>query len=398
MTYLTDHFPIFWQRAEGAWVEDVDGNRYLDFTGAFAVASLGHGAPAVRQALQNQADQLWHGMGDVHPTEAKVRLLQRLAELAPGNLSVTLLANSGFEAVEAALKTARLATGHPGVIAFQGAYHGLGYGTLEVTDREYFRAPFRDQLGGFSVHLPYGALEPVETFLRSKQETPRGPVGAMIVEPAQGRGGVLLPPPDFLPGLKDLASRFGLLLIADEIFTGWGRTGRRFGVDHFGVVPDLLCVGKAMANGFPISACMGSPEVMSSWGKSTGEALHTSTFLGNPLGCAMALASLEILEREHLAERAAQRGAAWLAELKALERLPAVQEVRGIGLMVGIELSAADSAQAFRIVQTCLQRGLILLAGGPHHNVLTLTPPLTISEDEIKVGTKILEEALVHGT
>ena len=410
VTFISEDFPVFWESARGSWVTDVDGNRFLDLTGAFAVASLGHNPPSLREAIEKQIKKLWHGMGDVHPNAVKVDLLEALKDLAPGALSRSILSSSGAEAVESALKTARLATGRPGVIAFEGGYHGMSYGALTVTDRDDFKNPFSGQLGSWAVHSPYPdslhgiaedrCLESLDRFLKSSAGL-EAPIGALLVEPMQGRGGVRIPKPFFLQGLRDIARRYDLMLIADEIFTGLGRTGRMFGVDHSSVVPDLLCVGKALTNGFPLSARIGTPQAMNAWPASDGEAIHTSTFLGNPLGCAMALASLRDLRARRLARRAAKAGDAWKRELQqALGGHPSVAEVRGIGLMIGIELVkdkptlAPDSELAGRVVTGCLQKGLILLSGGIHRNVLTLTPPLTITEREMAGATTILAEVL----
>jgi 4-aminobutyrate aminotransferase-like enzyme len=405
ITYYSKTSPIFWASAKGARVRDVGGRRYIDLTSAFGVASLGHGAAAVERALHRQSRRLWHGMGDVHPTAAKVELLERLARVAPGNLGVTILASSGAEAVEAALKTARLATGKPGLIVFDGAYHGLSYGTLGLTDRPEFSVPFQDQMTAIAVRMPFPdplrgpteeeCLEKLEKHLKDIRD-----MGAILVEPVQGRGGIRVASPLFLRSLRDLTRRFGLLLIADEIMTGFGRTGRMFAVDHAGVVPDLLCVGKALANGFPLSACIGTRAVMKAWPPSDGEAIHTSTFLGNPLGCAMASAAIQELEKRGLASRAAPLGRWWRGELEsALGGHPRVGDIRGIGLMIGIEIVrdkkslVPDRPWTQRVVNRTLQQGVIALSGGRSRNVLTLTPPLTISQDELGRATRILRAA-----
>ncbi len=414
ITYRSDAFPIFWESADGCIVRDVDGNKYLDLTGAFAVSSMGHSNPSVRKAIVRQAGKMWHGMGDVHPNAVKVELLEKLASIAPGKLSVSILSSSGADAVESALKTARLYTGKPGVIAFEGAYHGLSYGTLGLTDRREFAAPFRDQLGHNTVHLPFpdslrgptdmDALRQLEQFLKNGGKSPAGSIGAIIVEPVQGRGGVRIASPGFLKGIKDVCKRYGVLLIADEIMTGLGRTGRLWAVDHAGVVPDLLCIGKALANGFPISACLGSPSVMGAWPSSDGEAIHTSTFLGNPLGCAMALASLKELFAKKLHQRSDELGRWWKDELQtAIGSHPRVGELRGLGLMIGIEFvqdkkyAAPDPQWTAKVVTDALKKGLIVLSGGKGRNVLTLTPPLTISREQLFKATHLLKETL-YGT
>jgi 4-aminobutyrate aminotransferase len=410
VTFLSEEFPVFWESALGATVSDVDGNRFLDLTSAFAVASLGHRSPAVQKAIQKQSKAIWHGMGDVHPNAVKVELLEALADVTPGELSQSILSSSGAEAVESALKTARLATGKRGVIAFDGGYHGLSYGTLGATDRMEFRTPFADQIPGWLTHAPFPdplhgmteekSLEILERLLKNTTG-PWGPFGALLVEPIQGRGGVRVPRPLFLRGLRDLARRYGLALIADEIFTGFGRTGQMFGVDHAQVVPDLMCVGKALTNGFPLSACIGTPQLMNAWPPSDGEAIHTSTFLGNPLGCAMALAVLRELRTKRLASRAAQMGKKWKDQLwETVGNHAHVGDIRGEGLMIGIEFVEdrrtlnPDAVFTSRVVKESLRRGLIVLSGGKNRNVLTLTPPLTISEKELNQATMILKEAV----
>lgn len=409
VTFSAEGFPVFWDRARGCRVWDVEGRRYLDLTAAFGVSSLGHADPAIARAIRKQSARFWHGMGDIHPSRSKVELLEALAEVAPRGLTRTVLGSSGAEAVEAALKTARLCTGKPGVLSFDGAYHGLTYGALAATHGREFRDPFADQLGDFVAHVPYPdplhgvsetlSLQAVQEVLR---RTPR--IGAVLVEPMQARGGVRIPSPAFLQSLANLARKSGVLLIADEIYTGFGRTGRFFAVEHSGVVPDLLCVGKALANGYPLSACIGRKDVMDAWPPSDGEAIHTSTFLGNPLGCAMGVAAIRETVRRRLPERAADTGTAWLNALRdALQGAPGVAEIRGIGLMIGIELSQdasgsrPDPARAGRIIRTLLSRGVIALSGGAGRNVLALTPALTIPPVEWREATRLIKEA-IYGT
>jgi 4-aminobutyrate aminotransferase-like enzyme len=405
ITYLSKDFPVFWESAAGASVRDADGNSFIDLTAAFGVAGLGHGHKAIRKAMASQAAKLWHGMGDVHPSKIKVELLELLAEITPGRLQKTILSSSGAEAVESALKTAHLFTEKPGVLAFEGAYHGLTYGALAATHREDFSAPFRDQLAPFVAHAPYpdalrgpdeaACLRTVEEVLQRS----RGKIGAILVEPMQARGGIRIPKPSFLKGLRKLATQHKILLIVDEIYTGFGRTGTLFATQQSGIVPDLLCLGKALANGYPISACIGTARVMDAWPASDGEAIHTSTFLGNPLGCAMAVASIRETQRLKLDHRSKAKGAAWLADLKeALDGHPHVGEIRGVGLMIGIELvknkqtNQPNARLAGRLIGAALQKGLILLSGGNCRNVLTLTPPLTISQRDLNVATLRLKE------
>ena len=392
VTYIAPDFPVFWDRAEGCLVWDVDGNCFLDVTSAFGVASVGHSHPRVVAAIQAQADKLLHGMGDVHPSEVKVRLCERISQLVPLPDAQVILGQNGGDAIEAALKTTLLATGRPGVLAFEGGYHGLTYGALDVTARADFRAPFQAQLGGFTRHLPYGCpLEQVRAHLAAHQP------GAVLTEPIQGRGGIVVPPPGWLRGLSQICAETHTLLILDEIFTGWGRTGEWFACQHEGVTPDILCVGKAMGGGLPISACVASAPLMSVWGESTGEALHTSTFLGNPLACAAALAALDVLEEERLPARAASEGLAFAAGLRELAALfPAhIADVRGLGLMLGLEM--ASPTLALSLVPAALRAGLILLPAGDGR-VLEFVPPLVITPEQRVWCLETLRELLqVHG-
>ena len=382
VTCLAPEPPIFWERAAGANVWDVDGNRFLDLGGAFAVANVGHAHPRVVRALAEQAERLLHGMGDVHPSRPKVELLEALAARFPGGGPArAVLGSSGSDAVEAALKTAQLATGRAGVVAFEGGYHGLSYGALDATSRADFRAPFSERLAGRTVFARYGDAEDARRAAREAEFA----IGAVLVEPLQGRGGVRVPPPGFLAALRRLCDAEGWLLVADEIFTGFGRTGRLFACEAEGVVPDLLCVGKGLASGMPLSACVGRAPVMDAWPESRGEALHTQTFLGHPPSCAAGLAALAVLDEEKLVERAAETGAAALDFLAGRTAgSAAVKGVRGSGLMIGIECAAPEIAH--RTVSLALRRGVILLPCGEDGCVLSLTPPLCIPAEALLAG------------
>ncbi|MBV8366226.1 MAG: aspartate aminotransferase family protein [Candidatus Eremiobacteraeota bacterium] len=415
ITFSSDEFPVFFDRGAGANLIDVDGNTYVDLTAAFGVASTGHSNPAVVEAVASQAQSLLHGIGDVHPNEVKVALAEKLCALAPGDgAKRVILSSTGAEAVESAIKTAALATGKPGVLCFTGAYHGLTYGALEVTDRDFFRAPFQRQLGNFATRVPYAYCYrcPLEltypscetaclSYVEEAMDGPAGDsIGAVIVEPIQGRGGDVDAPDDWLLDLREICDRRKLLLIADEVYSGFGRTGRWFACEHSGVVPDLLCVGKGMASGFPISACIGRAEVMDAWPASAGEAIHTSTFLGHPTGCAAALASIAQIESLGLVERAATMGAQLEAMLKeaAEEVGPAIGHVRGRGLMWGVELvkddEQPDGDSAARVVTHALRCGVVVLAGGPASNVLSLSPPLVITREQLEFGVDAIMDAL----
>ncbi len=420
VTYVSPGFPVFWDRAHGVNVWDVDGNRFLDLTSGFGVASLGYTPERVVAAARDQVGHLYHAMGDVHPSAEKAMLCRRLSQLTfekwdlgPGKV---ILTNSGSEAVEAALKTAWLATSRKGVLAFSGGYHGLGYGALTVTGRHLFRDPFTPQLADFATflpfpdcqHCPFGAIprDPdacppdCEAVFARRASTllAQGTIGAILVEPVQGRGGEVVPPDWFLPLLRSLADRHGVLLIFDEIYTGFHRTGRRFACDHWDVQPDLVCLGKALTSGFPLAACVGTAEVMDrAWPESTGEALHTSTFLGNPLGCRMALTSLDLMEEEPWSARVEALGLQLADGLRQLKgSSPLWGAMRGLGLMRGIEVLDAegqpDPARAGRFVEAMLARGIILLSGGTEGNVLSFTPPFVITPEEMAYALAMLAD------
>jgi len=424
-------WPIVWERARGCHVWDAEGRRYLDLTAAFGVAAAGHANRAVVKAGQQQMGRLLHAMGDVHPHALKARLAQTLSELTFGRWSATrsfpdpqrsallqgktIFGSSGFEAVEAALKTARLATGKPGIIAFQGGYHGLGYGALNATHRSLFRDPFRNQLKEFGTFLdwpPCGTFAcactgescaPLDSLERTLRRAFRNrPVGAILVEPVQARGGIRIPHPDFLPLLRRVATEHGALLILDEIYTGFGRTGRWFACEHTGVIPDLICLGKALTGGFPLSACVGRAELMDAWPPSQGEAIHTSTFLGHPVGCAMALAQIAELQRRRLPERSARLGTFLLDGLRLLPRDLGrlLIQVRGIGLMAGIELQTSNgrpaALESITAVKRLLSRGLIVLPEGEHGEVIGFTPPLTLTRADLQRTLQTVHEVLVE--
>src|SRR5262245_48186833 len=377
--------PIFWERALGANVWDVDGNRYVDLSAGLGVAAVGHAHPRVVSAVADQAERLLHAMGDVHPAEVKVVLLEALARRFPGGVPArAILGSSGSDAVEAALKTALLATGRAGVVAFEGAYHGLGFGALDTTWRPLFREPFSARLPGATVVARYGDVEDAKRAARSS----RVPIGALLVEPVQGRGGDRLPPSGFLTALRRLCDDEGWLLVVDEIYTGFGRTGRWFACEHEGVVPDLLCAGKGLASGMPISACVGRAEWMDAWPPSGGEAIHTQTFLGHPPACAAALASIAVLEQEKLVPRAAELGARALAGLRArLAGRAGVTDVRGLGLLLAIECDTPERAAG--ACAQALARGVIVVPSGDDGRVVSLSPPLSIAEP-------LLEDALAR--
>jgi 4-aminobutyrate aminotransferase-like enzyme len=451
-TFLGDDWPIFWERAEGVNVWDVDGNRFLDMTSGFGVAGLGYGFTA--EALRRQSDVLMHAMGDVHPARVKVELCEALSEITyerwEGKKGKCLFGNSGFEAVEAALKTAVLATGRTGILSFEGGYHGLGYGALLGQGIGWFREPFEGQIAKVTerIHFPKES-EGLETFREELGRVDGSKIGAVLVEPIQGRGGIIVPPDGFLHELRAWCDEVGAILIFDEIYTGFWRTGKMFACEWEGrarlesrgpsgenearlesrgpsgenearlesrgpsdgedarlesrgpgdggdarlesrgpVVPDLICLGKALSGGFPISVCVGRAKVMDAWPESGGEALHTSTFLGNPMGCAMALEAIRHYrapETEELVQKASDQ---LLNGLKQLESLDVVKEVRGRGLMMGVEMDSGE--RVLDLVKAMLRAGVIALPDGPKGDVLALTPPLGISGEEMDFSMELL--------
>ncbi|MGH7436167.1 MAG: aminotransferase class III-fold pyridoxal phosphate-dependent enzyme, partial [Polyangiaceae bacterium] len=302
-----DPTPIVYARGEGANVHDVDGNRYVDFAAGFGALLLGHGSPAVAAAVAAQNERLALALGDVFPSDAKVALCERLAALLPGQGARVMLGSSGADAVTAALKTAMLATGKAGVVAFDGAYHGLSHGPLAACGlRPAFREPFAGQLGDHVRFAPFpgdasslaASLAAVERYLAG------GGVGAVLVEPILGRGGCVVPPAGFLGGLRAACDRAEALLVCDEIWTGLGRSGAWLASLAGGVTPDIVCLGKGLGGGLPVSACVGAARVMSAWGAHGGSTIHTGTHFGAPLACAAALATLDVLEERGLPERA----------------------------------------------------------------------------------------------
>jgi 4-aminobutyrate aminotransferase/(S)-3-amino-2-methylpropionate transaminase len=384
VTHLADP-PVFWERARGVHVWDVDGNRYVDLLAGFGVAPLGFAHPEVLARVAEQAATLPNALSDVYPARLRVELLEALERCLPGDLGCAILSLSGSDAVESALKTALRATGRPGVVAFEGAYHGLGLGALDATHRPHFREPFEGRLPNRTRFVPWGDAGAVREAVR------RGGIGAILFEPIQGRGGIRPAPPGFVRDLRSIADEAEVLLVADEVYTGLGRTGHWLACEAEGVLPDVVALGKALGGGFPLSACAGRPEVMRRWGPSSGEALHTSTHLGYPVGCAAALAVLEALERDRLLERASGLGARALARLgRELAGCAGVVEVRGRGLMIGIELDSA--ARSKRVVSSALRSGWLLAGESEDLRVLSLTPALNIPERLLESGLDRLVE------
>lgn len=394
-TFLVDDWPIFWEKADGVNVWDVDGNRFLDMTSGFGVAGLGYGFTG--DALREQSATLMHAMGDVHPARVKVELCEALSEITfekwVGEKGKCLFGNSGFEAVEAALKTAVLATGRSGILSFEGGYHGLGYGTLLGQGIGWFRQPFEGQMAKVTQRLSFPGTEAdLEKFSEDLWKINGLAIGAVLVEPIQGRGGIVVPPDGFLPLLRKWCDTVGAVLIFDEIYTGFWRTGKMFACEWEGVVPDLICLGKALSGGFPISVCVGRAEAMDSWPPSLGEALHTSTFLGNPMGCAMALEAIRRY-REPATEAMVEAASRNLGDaLGGLSDLDCVAEIRGRGLMTGVQTDSGK--RVLEAVKCLLRDGVVALPDGPAGDVLALTPPYSVTEEEIRFAVEAMRKAL----
>jgi 4-aminobutyrate aminotransferase len=391
--------------AEGAWLHTLDGRSVLDFTCGIGVTNLGHRHPVVMSAVREQVDRLWHVSGTTHHPQL-VAAAEALVGVTPAGLNSVFFGNSGAEAV---IKLARRATGRSEIIAFLGAFHGRTYGALTLTAS---RAKYRVQMGPFlpgvhHVRYPYcfrlcshGPGEPCpiaageDLDLLFQTVVPPESVAAIVVEPIQGEGGYVVPPDGFLRKLREICDTHGILLVADEVQTGFGRTGRMFAVEHEGVVPDIMCVAKGLGNGLPIGAMVAKASVMAKW--HSGE--HGTTYGGNAVACAAAVAVIETLRSERLPERAAvlgerilERARGWRADH------PRLGNVRGRGLMIGLEFMedgrpAPELVQ--RIIHAAVDRNLLLLSCGLDENVIRLIPPLTLTDEELTQGLDILEASL----
>ncbi len=410
-------YPLVVKRASGCWVEDVDGNRFLDCMAGIAVCSTGHCHPRVVRAIQEQAEQWLHICGADFYDPQYIALAERLAAIAPGDGPWRVfLGNSGAEAVEAALKLARHHTGRPYVIAFFGAFHGRTMGAVSLTaSKPVYHRGFAPLVPGI-IHVPYACcyrcaynltypacnlacVDFIEQTLMGKS-IPPDEVAAIFVEPVQGEGGYVVPPPGWLERLRALCDRYGILLVADEVQSGMGRTGKWFAVEHWNVVPDILCVAKALASGMPVSAMVAREAVMT-WPAGA----HGSTFGGNPVACAAALATLDVIEQEGLMENAVRVGNRLLENLRGLAeesrhwgRGAVIGDVRGLGLMIGVELvkdaqtKAVAHDEAEQVMAECFRRGLLVLTCGA--SSIRFAPPLVITEREADLAVSIFADAL----
>ncbi|HVA92555.1 MAG TPA: aspartate aminotransferase family protein [Chloroflexota bacterium] len=401
---------VFVERGEGSYLYTPDGRRYLDFVMGIASVNTGHSHPRVIEAAKAQIDKMVHPSASAVSYGPNIELAAKLAEITPGDLDVTFLANSGAEAVEGGLKLAKYVTGRPIVVAFQGGFHGRTLGAVSVTTSKVhyregyeplaastyfapFPHPYRCPLG----HAPADSVRECLAFLERQFERVIDPhaVAAMLIEPVQGEGGYIPAAPEFLRGVRELCDRHGILLIFDEVQSGFGRTGKWWGGQHAGVTPDIQVMAKGIASGFPLSAISSRRELMEKW--SVGA--HGSTFGGNPVSCAAAIATIDVLREEGMIENAARMGERLRDHLRQLQAdQPVIGEVRGLGLMTAAELvhengsPNGEAAEAVR--EHALAHGLLLLTCGLHDHVVRFIPALNVSQADLDQGFEIFAAAV----
>lgn len=412
---LSHGTPIYVAKAEDAWLEDVDGNRYLDFAGGIGCINVGHRRDEVLQAVRGQLDQFLHTCVQVTPYEIYVRLAERMNEVTPGTFpKKTLFVNSGAEAVENAVKIARAYTKRPAVIAFEDAFHGRTMMTLALTSKthpykagfapfpsEVYRVPYAYCYRcSYSLKYPecdlYCARHLEDTF---KRVVANEEVAAVIAEPVLGEGGFVTPPPDYFKVLIELCHKYGILFIADEVQSGFGRTGALFASERYGIAPDLLVSAKSLGGGLPLAAVTGRAEIMDA----PGVGGLGGTFAGNPLSCAAALAVLELFERENLLVRANELGEHFQRRAREWQRRwPVIGDVRGLGGMQAIELVQSRqtrtpaSEETRKITQYCYEHGLITITAGSYSNVIRVLVPLVITNEQMDEALDVLESAIAH--
>jgi len=403
------------ERGEGSWLVTPDGERYLDYSSGIGVTNTGHAHPTVVAAVQAQAAKLLHGQQNIVFHEPGLRLYERLRHVLPGGPWQAFLANSGAEAVESSVKLARVATGRPVIIAFRYSFHGRTAQAMALTAaKDVYRAAF-EPLPGSVYHAAYpycyraagGAHDPAactcdweaQLDLLFHQLVYPEQVAAIIVEPVIGEGGYIVPPPGFLPRLREITGEHGILLIADEVQTGFGRTGELFAVRHWDVEPDIMVMAKGIASGLPLSGIVARQEVMAAW----KPGVHGGTYGGNVVSCAAANATLDVIEEEGLVANARERGEQFLTGLRELQRQhPSIGDVRGLGLMVAIELVKPDEGDGRvpdpvltkRIQAEALDRRLIVLTAGSYVNVVRIIPPLVTTAEEVDLALGVMAESL----
>jgi len=397
-------------RGEGPYIVAEDGRRYLDFTCGIGVTNTGHCHPRVVAAIQEQAASLLHGQINILYHRPVLELVEELLPEMPGQIDTFFFANSGAEAIEAAMKLARAASGRDGIICFQGSFHGRTSGALAVTNS---KASYRQHAGPLSgsayvTTYPYclrcprqgqseGCCQNRLQDLRELLATRVAPenVAAILVEPVLGEGGYVVPPAWFLPALRELCDRHGMLLIADEVQTGFGRTGKMFAIEHTGTVPDILVMAKGLGSGLPISAVASTHALMERWTPGT----HGGTYGANAVACAAASATIRVIRESGLVENAAAMGAILLARLRevAIDH-PDIVDVRGLGLMLAVEFAAPDGSpygtRAKHVLHACVDQGLLILTCAPRDNVLRLIPPLIIAEQQVDEAVEMFRRAL----
>jgi 4-aminobutyrate aminotransferase/(S)-3-amino-2-methylpropionate transaminase len=405
---------IFVEKASGAVITDVEGREFLDFYAGVGVLNAGHCPEPVVKAIQQQAEQLLHSFFAIGMYESYVELAETMNSIAPGSsVKKTMFANSGAEAVENAVKIARHATKRTGIIAFECAFHGRTFMTMSLTSKvkpyKYgfgpfapdvykvpsaycYRCHYRSSYPGCGMHC----LENFERFFTAEIDAEH--IAAMIIEPVQGEGGFIVPPPEFLPGLKSICESKGILLIADEVQTGFGRTGKMFAVENWGVEPDLMTTAKSIAAGVPLSAVTGKAEYMDA----PGAGNIGGTFGGSPLACAAGLATIKFIEDNDLCGRAKAIGDKTMTRLKALQDIcPAVGDVRGIGAMIGVELVkdrvTKEPAKELtgKVVKYCQEQGVMLISAGIFGNVIRLLIPLVVTDEQLDRGLTVLEQSIL---
>ncbi len=381
----TRDYPLVVKRAKGVVVEDVDGNRFLDFAAGIAVCATGHCHPQVVAAIEKQARELIHICGSDFYYPSMVELLEKLEKITPGSgEKKVLLTNSGAEAVEAAFKLARYYTGRKYAISFQGAFHGRTMGALSLTSSKARQKEKFGPLVPMTAHVPYGSVKDIENNLFRYQMAPTE-VAAIFVEAIQGEGGYVIAPDGFLKDLRALCDKHGILLVCDEIQSGTGRTGKWWAYENFGIVPDITVVSKGLASGMPLGAVIASKGIMN-WPPGA----QGSTFGGNPVACAAAVATLDLVEKEYMANATAM-GKILLAKLAEIaKKHKSLTNPRGMGLMAGIDVT--DAALRDKIVVACFERGLIMLGCG--EKTLRFCPALCITQAELEAGLKLLDEAV----
>ncbi|UCH01826.1 MAG: aspartate aminotransferase family protein [Candidatus Bathyarchaeota archaeon] len=370
--------PIVLSKGKKALVWDLNGNEYIDCMGAYGVCIIGHCHPKVVDSIRKQSETLLSCHGSLY-NPIRSQLLKKIVAITPKKLDKVFLSNSGTEAVEAAIKLARKYTGKSEIIAFMGAYHGKTMGALSATWNKKYRDPYKPLVPSFK-HVPYGNYERVRGAISNN-------TAAIIVEPIQGEGGIKVPPKEFLSALRELCDDKNILLICDEVQTGFGRTGKLFAFEHYGIIPDILCLAKSIAGGVPMGATVARNDVMSSF--KIGD--HSSTFGGNPLACAAACATIEVIIEEKLSERAEINGNYFIGKLEALrEKYKLIREVRGLGLMIGMEFRF----DVLNLILGSMKQGILVLDAG--RNILRFLPPLVITKEQIDTVVNVLDTVIME--